>query len=418
MPKPYVVIGAGLAGLSCAKRLVEQGLPVLVLEAETRIGGRLKTDRIEGFLIDHGFQVYFDAYPYAGQVLEDDALRLAKFDPGAMILRDGKWTEMHRSHPTGLLFDPIFTLGDKIKILPFSNTVSKMSEREIWDLDDRTGLAWLRSEGFSDQFIDNFARPFFQGVFLDPNADVSAAMLAQVWRALYRGNTCIPRDGMAAIPEQLASAIPTEAIRTGTSVASLTKEGDVVKSVALADGTTLEVEAVIVATDAVSASRLTQRTIPHEFRSCTTVYFDAPDPPTDSKLLHLTTGSRFQTIHCCVISNVAPSYAPDGKSLIEATVLGAHGQNPRHLANSIRYEMAQWFGHKEVQNWRPLSVKSIRMAQIAQGPGLIQRRVPIHKDFDNILFAGEFCTYGSIDGAIKAGVDCANTILQLHGVSA
>lgn len=417
MPKPYVVIGAGLAGLTCAKRLTDKGFPVLILESDSRIGGRLKTDIIDGFTIDHGFQVYFDAYPFAGNILDHSALRLAKFEPGAMIHHEGVWKEVHKTHPLGMAFDPMFTWGDKLKLFPFSNMLSKMSEKGLWELDDRSAIPWLRAEGFSEKFIENFIKPFFQGIFLDRNVDVTAAMLAKVWRMLYRGNTCIPRQGIAAIPHQIAESIPVDAFRLHSPVSTLTRDGGLVRSVQTSSGESIEVEAVIVATDAASAARITQRTIPHAFRSCTTAYFSSTELPTDSKLLHVSTDPKLQTIHACVLSNVAEQLAPANKHLIQATVLGADNTNPRYLANAIKYEMAGWFGQKNVSNWRTVAVKSIAQAQLVQKAGFSKRRISNAQDSENLFFAGEFCTYGSIDGAVKAGEDCAAAILRLNGAT-
>jgi monoamine oxidase len=52
-----VVVGAGLAGLSCAKQLSGMGRRVILLEASDRVGGRVRTDVVDGLNLDHGFQV-------------------------------------------------------------------------------------------------------------------------------------------------------------------------------------------------------------------------------------------------------------------------------------------------------------------------------------------------------------------------
>ena len=52
-----VIIGAGIAGLSCARHLSKNNVTFIVLEADSRIGGRLKTDMHDGFILNHGFQV-------------------------------------------------------------------------------------------------------------------------------------------------------------------------------------------------------------------------------------------------------------------------------------------------------------------------------------------------------------------------
>ena len=82
---PVLIVGAGLAGLTCALRLHEAGIPVQVIEASDGVGGRVRTDEVEGFLLDRGFQVYLSAYPEAGKLLDLDALGLRPFSPGALV---------------------------------------------------------------------------------------------------------------------------------------------------------------------------------------------------------------------------------------------------------------------------------------------------------------------------------------------
>ena len=57
--KPVVIVGAGLSGLTCAVTLHEGGTPVLLLEASDDVGGRVRTDEVEGFLlvIVHGLDL-------------------------------------------------------------------------------------------------------------------------------------------------------------------------------------------------------------------------------------------------------------------------------------------------------------------------------------------------------------------------
>ncbi|MDA8746269.1 FAD-dependent oxidoreductase, partial [Rubripirellula amarantea] len=67
--RPIVIVGAGLAGLSCALKLAEAGRAVTVLEASNRVGGRVRTDVVDGYTLDHGFQVLLTAYPACQQLL-------------------------------------------------------------------------------------------------------------------------------------------------------------------------------------------------------------------------------------------------------------------------------------------------------------------------------------------------------------
>ena len=85
-----IIVGAGLAGLTCAKVLAERGVEVVVFEASDGVGGRVRTDERDGFLLDRGFQVYFTAYPVSRRHLDHEALNLRAFDPGAIVCRGGK----------------------------------------------------------------------------------------------------------------------------------------------------------------------------------------------------------------------------------------------------------------------------------------------------------------------------------------
>ncbi|MFZ5833144.1 MAG: FAD-dependent oxidoreductase [Planctomycetota bacterium] len=86
-----IVFGAGLAGLCCARRLMESGRDCLLLEASDGVGGRVRTDLVEGFRLDRGFQVLLTAYPAAQAILDYDRLDLRPFYAGAIVLHAGRF---------------------------------------------------------------------------------------------------------------------------------------------------------------------------------------------------------------------------------------------------------------------------------------------------------------------------------------
>src|SRR3712207_8380541 len=93
-----IIVGAGLAGLTCAKVLRERGAEVVVFEASDGVGGRVRTDASDGFLLDRGFQVYFTSYPVSKRHLDHAKLDFRSFDPGAIIHRGReKRSEEHTS---------------------------------------------------------------------------------------------------------------------------------------------------------------------------------------------------------------------------------------------------------------------------------------------------------------------------------
>ena len=86
-----VVVGGGLAGLSAAVHLHRAGLAVTVCEAGDEVGGRIRTDRRDGFLLDRGFQVVLPAYPELRRQVDLSALRLRPFLRGTLAMTaDGR----------------------------------------------------------------------------------------------------------------------------------------------------------------------------------------------------------------------------------------------------------------------------------------------------------------------------------------
>ena len=119
------IIGAGVSGLIAAKVLENSGYAPVVLEATDRAGGRVKTDLIDGFQLDHGFQVLLSSYPAAQKYLDFKALELQELRSGAVIFKNGKQQVIGDPlRDISVLFSTLFSgvgnLLDKIKILQLS----------------------------------------------------------------------------------------------------------------------------------------------------------------------------------------------------------------------------------------------------------------------------------------------------------
>src|SRR5258706_11497789 len=153
-----VVVGAGMAGLCCALRLQESGIPGTVLEASDAPGGRIRTDNGDGFLLDRGFQVLLTAYPEARRLLDYRALRLRTFSPGALIRMDGKFhgiADPFRQPWTlpATLFSPVGNLKDKLRIARLRRHVLTGSIDDIFRRPETSALDALLQLGFSDRMI-------------------------------------------------------------------------------------------------------------------------------------------------------------------------------------------------------------------------------------------------------------------------
>ena len=119
------IIGAGISGLIAAKVLENNGFHPIIIEATDRAGGRVKTDIVKGYQLDHGFQVLLTAYPTAKAFLDYNALALQTFLPGATIFKNGKQKTLGDPlRSISLLFPTLFSgignFSDKLKVLKLS----------------------------------------------------------------------------------------------------------------------------------------------------------------------------------------------------------------------------------------------------------------------------------------------------------
>ena len=169
-PPQVLIVGAGLAGLSCAARLHQAGVKAQIFESSDEVGGRVRTDQVDGFLLDRGFQVFLDAYPNAGRILDCDRLRLRAFRPGALLFRSGKFHRMmdvfrSPSSIIGTALAPIGTLRDKLLVARLRRLLMRSSCEEIAEREASTTEGYLRDFAFSPLMIDGFFRSFNGGVF-------------------------------------------------------------------------------------------------------------------------------------------------------------------------------------------------------------------------------------------------------------
>lgn len=420
-----LVVGAGLAGLTCAKALVEAGHQVRVIEASDHVGGRVRTDHSpDGFLLDRGFQVFFTAYPSARRNLDYAALKLKKFTPGAVIIRDGKWHEVSDPRRTpwrigATLSNPLLTTGDKLRMLRLARYARRRKEQAIFSgklrgkVSDRTAYAELRRRHFTDEgFIDNFARPFYGGIFLDRQLEMSARMLLFTTKMLASGDIVIPEQGMGAITEQLAAALPAGAIKLETRVEGIVEADGRAVGVTLTGGEEMQGEAVIIATDAPNAQRLLNRELPSDGVGVTCLYFTTTESLYNGSRLLLNANPDAFVNNAVQISNISPAYAPKGQHLLSVTVLGTPELSDTDLVARCRDDMASWFPGKDLAKLRHLATYRIRFAQFRQPPDIFSQLPPSATEIGGLFLAGEYTSSSSIHGAMLSGERAANETLK------
>lgn len=411
MPDPVVIVGGGLAGLTCAKTLVRAGIETILLEASNDVGGRVRTDEVDGFLLDRGFQVLLTAYPEAKRQLDYSALQLQAFEPGSLIRTRDAFHRMsdpwrRPQHAMQTAFAPVGSLMDKLRIGRLRWSAGRGSLASVFERLDRTTEEELQQLGFSEKMVQQFLRPFLGGVFLDHDLQTSCRMLYFVFRMFSSGDTSLPARGMGEIPKQLAAGLPSDCIRLKSPVSAIDS-----KRVTLHNGDVIPVSSVVVATEQSAAARfLPEVASDRQARSVHCVYFSAPEPPIAEKMLVLNGTGRGLVNNLCVPTQVAPQYAPDGQSLISATVLRTDVDGGQ-LQSLVKAHLREWFGDS-VDAWTHL--RTCRIAQALPNQTSPAFDPPVHpaRLRDNVFVCGDYRANGSINGAMQSGRHVAEAIVR------
>ena len=398
-----IIVGAGLSGLSAAVHLHRQGRKVLILEASDRAGGRVKTDSVDGFILDRGFQVLLTAYPEAKKLLNYKDLQLCKMLPGATVLYDGGTFEIADPfrRPKALfstLFAPVGTILDKINTLWLKNKLQKMSIDTIFTQPEQTTLQQLSDYGFSQKMIQRFYKPFLSGIYLENQLTTSNRMFDFVMKMFSDGDVAIPALGMEEIPKQLVSQLPESSIQYYKKVTKIVEN-----TLILEDGTTFEANQIVIATN---ANELTKQFLPNQkttAQQVTNVYFEARIAPTKKAIVVLNASSTKKWVNnLTVLSNVSKMYAPPEKVLVSISYNGLAPIEDFELAENMKKELEQWYG-KQVHDWKMIKTYRIDYALPIQDSVKNELSISEIKISDTLFICGDYLLNGSVNAAFKTG---------------
>ena len=401
------IIGGGISGLIAAKVLEEHCVYPILLEATDRVGGRVKTDIVSGYQLDHGFQVLLTAYPAAQKYLDFKALELQKFMPGATIFKNKKQVtigdplrDLSLLLPT--LFSKIGTFSDKIKILKLNQRLKKKEVSAIFLEKEQSTISYLTDLGFSVDIIDRFFKPFFSGIFLENKLETSSRMFEFVYKMFGEGHAALPKSGIEAIPKQLFQNLKHTVFKFHTKVTAISDS-----AIVLENGAQLESDYTIVATE---ASRLIKnlRNQSTQWKSCDTLYFETVNRTIKKPLIGLIPKNDTLINNIFYHTSIATS-SQSKKELLSVTVVDCKNLAKELLIERVQKELKEHCGVsscKFIKHYRiPMALPKLNNVQYEMSP--LETRLT-----RGIFLAGDTQLNGSLNAAILSGEIAALGVIE------
>ena len=402
------IIGGGISGLIAARVLEEHGLSATIIEATDRLGGRVKTDVVDGYNLDHGFQVLLTAYPAAKKYLDFDALALQEFLPGSAIFKNGKQKiigdplrNLSLLIPT--LFSEIGTVNDKLKILALNRRLKKKSIQNIFAEKEQTTLAYLENIGFSETIITDFFIPFFSGIFLENKLDTSSRMFEFVYKMFGEGNAALPKDGIQAIPKQLFEKLKNTTCVFNTKVKSV-ENGSII----LESGEIIKSNFTIIATQAsgLVSNLKNQATL---WKSCDTLYFEVTKREIRKPLIGLIAAPNALINNIFYHTSLQTS-ATATKELLSVTVVNRQNLTNKQLVAKVQKELKELCN---IDSCTFIKQYNIPMA-LPKLQDIEYEMLPSETRLTEAIFlAGDTQLNGSLNAAMIAGERAALEVINL-----
>ncbi|MET8689719.1 NAD(P)/FAD-dependent oxidoreductase [Streptomyces sp. NPDC004732] len=432
-----VIVGAGAAGLSAAHRLTSAGVTTVVLEAAPYVGGRMSTEKVDGFRLDRIGQLLTTSYPELRRTPGLDSLVLRPFAPGLLVHSEGRHHRAAERLPARSARGALTTaralasaplgplaarapgraasgtpprpapLGTPLDQARLGTALARLAATPVDRLLTRPELPAadaLFARGLPSRTIDGFLRPLLSALLCDPGLTTSSRCADLALHAFARGRLCLPEGGAEVLPERLAATLPPGVVRTGVRVTSVSTS-----SVGTAEHGDFPCRAVLLATDARAAAELLPGLRVPPFHEVTVVHHAAPEPPLDGPALLLDADRAGPVAHTAVISQVDPSRAPAGRVLVSSTVLG-----PPPEESAVRAHLAALYG-TPTDRWEQLAVHHTREAVPAMPPPHDIRR-PVRL-LSGLYVCGDHRDTSTVQGALHSGRRAAHAVLTDFGIA-
>ncbi|GAB2501087.1 NAD(P)/FAD-dependent oxidoreductase [Algoriphagus taiwanensis] len=404
------IVGAGIAGLIAALELEKAGFSPIILESTAEVGGRMKTDAQDGFLMDHGFQVLNTAYPEAKRYLDFQALNLKTFDPGAVIF-DGKdsfiITDPMRNplKVVSMAFSKVGTFLDKVKMFTLTQELKKKSNEDIFNAPSVPTHQYLKNFGFSDLIIDNFFKPFFRGIFLEKHLNTSSRMFEFVFKMFALGHAAIPEKGMGEIPKMIRRQLSKTQVYFNSPVKEI--QGNLIE---MENGDKLEADRIIIAVqpDRVMKQLQGQFAAP---RKVINLYFSLQKSFLARPMIGLLTGDRLVN-NIVFLDDVSKAYSENGRSLLSVTVL-ENKLGEKELIKAVQDELEEISGIKgEYFKF----VKAFPISYALPHVDDLKYSIPFTecKITDQVYLAGDYLLNASINAGMTSGRIAAEAVIHSY----
>ncbi|MEU3345671.1 NAD(P)/FAD-dependent oxidoreductase [Streptomyces sp. NPDC006700] len=446
-----VVVGAGVAGLAAAHRLTSAGVTTAVLEAAPYVGGRMSTEKVDGFRLDRIGQLLNTSYPQLALSPGLDALVLRPFAPGVLLHNDGRHfragapahggsarSALHvvraltsaprppLPRPSSLTraavprpsapdssvprssAAPFFEgppsgrrgIGAPLRLRTALGRIAATPVERLLSRPESTAREALAARGLPARTVDGFLRPLLAALLCDPELTTSSRCADLALHSFVSGRLCLPEGGAEVLPELLARTLPPGTVHTGVRVTSVSTT-----AVTTAEHGVIRCRAVLVATDARAAAELLPGLRVPDFHPVTVVHHTTDEPPETGGYLLLDADRGGPVAHTAVVSRVDPARAPAGRALVSSTVLGVP---PADVDTAARRHLSRLYGTSTAR-WETLAVHHTPDAVPAMRPPHDPRR-PVRL-LAGLYVCGDHRDTSTVQGALHSAHRAAAAIL-------
>lgn len=401
------IIGAGVSGLIAAQVLENFGYEPTIIEATDKVGGRVKTDIVDGYQLDHGFQVLLNAYPAAKKYLDFNKLELQELKPGATIFNNGKSQTIGDAlRDVSLLFPTLLSsvgsLGDKLKILKLNNQLKKKKITSIFTAKEKTTYQYLVDFGFSDKIIANFFKPFFSGIFLEPDLKTSSRMFEFVYKMFGEGLAVVPKNGIQAISNQLKENLKTTTFLFNTKVVEVLND-----KIVLENNQEIKTDFSIVATEASHLiPNLNNQEI--DWKSCDNLYFTVSRKVLQKPIIGLIADENALINNIFYNTSIATS-TKGNEELLSVTVVKNHNFSEQELITKVTEELNEYSNITDVTFLKRYQIKKAlpNLTNIQYELSSTETKLK-----ETVFLAGDQLLNGSLNAAMIAGERAAMGVIQ------